>query len=171
MITAVDHRPANTTFIATGHPSMISDILSNRASVKPRKTLSGFTLIELMIVLAIIGVLAAVAYPSYSTYVTKTKRSDGTLALMEAVQAMERCRTTTFSYLNCTLTGKLAASPEGHYAIALTPAPTAATFTIVATPQGSQTADTKCATISIDHLGTQTSTPGTAGADTNECWP
>ena len=139
--------------------------------MKPSKPLTGFSLIELLIVIAIIGILAAVAYPSYTSYVIKTKRSDGTLALMEAVQAMERCKSTTFSYLNCTLTGQQTTSPEGHYAIALTPDPTASTFTVVATPQGNQTADTKCATILIDHLGTQSSSPGTDGADDNNCWP
>lgn len=151
--------------------SMISVKLLNRFAVTQHKPVTGFTLIELMIVLAVLGMLGAVAYPSYSSYVTKTKRSDGTLALMEAVQAMERCRTTTFSYSNCTLTSQLTTSPEGYYAIELTPAPTAATFTVVATPQGSQTADTDCATISIDHVGNRTSTPGTAGADDNGCWP
>ncbi len=150
---------------------MLSINLTNRVSVKPGKLLTGFSLIELLIVIAIIGILAAVAYPSYTSYVIKTKRSDGTLALMEAVQAMERCKSTTFSYLNCKLTGQKAISPEGYYSIELSPEPTASTFTIVAKPKGTQSGDSKCATISIDHLGNKTSTPGTAGADDNQCWP
>jgi len=150
---------------------MPSKKLTHRVSAKSLKPLTGFSLIEVLIVIAIIGILAAVAYPSYATYITKTKRSDGTLALMEAVQAMERCKSTTFAYVNCKLSGQQSVSPEGHYSIALKPAPTASTFTVVATPKGTQANDTQCATISIDHLGNQTSTPGTTGADTNQCWP
>jgi len=162
---------ANTTITATGQPIMLSNTRINRVSQKPKKQHSGFSLVELLIVIAIIGILAAVAYPSYTSYVIKTKRSDGTLALMEAVQAMERCKSTSFAYTNCTLVGQQAVSPEGHYTLALSPDPTASTFVIVATPQGPQAGDTECATISIDHLGTQTSTPGTDGADDNNCWP
>lgn len=150
---------------------MLSDKLTNRVSAKPCKPMTGFSLIELLVVIAIIGILAAVAYPSYASYVKKTKRSDGTLALLEAVQAMERCKSTLFAYTTCTLTGQQTVSSDGHYAIALSPDPTASTFTVVATPQGTQAGDAECKTMSIDHLGTQTSTPGTAGSDDNGCWP
>ncbi len=135
-----------------------------------KNSASGFSLIELLIVIAIVGILAAVAYPSYTSYVIKTKRADGTFGLLEAVQAMERCKSTKFTYAGCTLSGQQTLSPEKHYNIALDPAPTASSFTIVATPQGAQTNDTECASMSIDHLGNQTSTPGTAGQDTNQCW-
>lgn len=131
---------------------------------------SGFSLIELMIVLAIIGLLAGVAYPSYTEYVLKTKRTDAALALLEATQAMERCKSTQFSYANCELSARQAQSPEKLYTLALSPAPTASSYTIVATPQAEQASDTDCATISINHLGNRTSTPGAADADTNGCW-
>ena len=143
--------------------------MTNRL-VKKSNASSGFSLIELLIVIAIIGILAAVAYPSYGAYVTKTKRTDGTLALLEAVQSMERCKSTSFSYANCTLSGGITTSPEGHYLLSLTPAPTSSTFTIQAIPQGTQAGDTECASMSISHLGEQTSTPGTAGTDANNCW-
>jgi len=139
-------------------------------NTKAKSASSGFSLIELLVVIAIIGILAGIAYPSYTSYVIKTKRADGTFGLLEAVQSLERCKSTQFSYANCTLTGQQTISPEQHYTIALNPAPTASSFTVVATPQGSQVNDTDCATISIDHLGNQTSTPGTAGQDTNGCW-
>lgn len=59
---------------------------------------SGFTLIELMIVVAIIGLLSAIAYPSYTDYVTETRRADGMSALSGFANAMERYYTTNGTY-------------------------------------------------------------------------
>lgn len=126
---------------------------------------AGFTLIELLIVIAIIGIIAAVAYPSYAAHINKTRRADGQLGLLNAVQAMERCKTTRFSYAGCTLPASGQTSPENHYALALTPAPTASSFTLVATAQGAQVGDTACATITINNLGIRSGT--TAG---DACW-
>jgi len=156
---------------ATGRLIMLSNQITKRVCAKSRMLQKGFSLMELLIVIAIIGILATIAYPSYTDYVKKTKRSDGALALMEAVQAMERCKSTAFAYTNCTLTGQQSVSPESYYSIALSPDPTASTFTIVATPQGTQSSDTECATMSIDHLGNRTSTPGEVDSDDNGCWP
>ncbi|MGO1503151.1 MAG: type IV pilin protein [Marinobacter sp.] len=64
----------------------------------PRQS-NGFTLIELMIVVAIIGIIAAIAYPSYTQYVERARRSDAQGALMGLAAAMERHRTTNGSYM------------------------------------------------------------------------
>jgi type IV pilus assembly protein PilE len=60
---------------------------------------AGFTLIEMLIVLAIMVVLAAIVYPSYAGYVTKARRIEGQIALMEAVQQEERYFTRTNTYI------------------------------------------------------------------------
>ncbi len=122
----------------------------------------GFTLIELMIVVAIMGILAGIAYPQYGKYVQKSRRADGHLALLEEVQALERCKSTRYSYANCTLTHE--SSPENYYTIALTS--TASTFEITATGQDQQANDTDCNEMSINRLVERTPDP-----DTTRCWP
>ena len=127
-----------------------------------RNRVQGFTFIELMITVAIIGILAGIAYPQYGSYVEKTRRSDGHLALMSEVQTMERCKSTRYSYANCTLSRNN--SQENNYALTL--ATSASTFTITATGQGKQANDTDCAVMTIDQLGARTPDP-----DTTDCWP
>jgi type IV pilus assembly protein PilE len=58
----------------------------------------GFTLIELMITVAIVGILAAVVYPSYTEYVAKSRRAAAAAVLMEARQWMERFYTENYRY-------------------------------------------------------------------------
>ncbi len=62
--------------------------------------MKGFTLIELMIAVAIVGILAGIAYPSYVNHVKKSRRADATVALLGLANAMERRYTETNSYCN-----------------------------------------------------------------------
>ncbi len=117
------------------------------------KKSAGFTLIEVMIVVAIIGIISAIGFPSYSSYVKKSRRADGHLALLNVVQTMERCKTARFSYANCTVPPSQAKSPEQYYEIALDGGLTASTFTIKATAKNAQTKDTGCTELTIDELG------------------
>ena len=116
----------------------------------PARTI-GFTLIELMIAVAIVGILAAVAYPAYGQYVKRTQRTDAHFSLLAARQAMERCRSTTYSYATCSI-DTWADSQEGYYTLALAAGTTGSSFEIVATAVGPQANDTECPTITIDHL-------------------
>ncbi|EQD70960.1 type-IV pilin [mine drainage metagenome] len=127
----------------------------------------GFTLIELMIVVAIIAILSAIAYPAYTKYVYRSRRSDAYAALNQDQAIMERCYAQYFSYAPTTGSCPTIAanSPEGYYS--MTVAPTSSTYTITATAIGPQAADTGCATLSLDQAGNKTSTP--TGGSAN-CW-
>lgn len=134
----------------------------------------GFTLIEIIIAVAILGIVVAFAIPSYSSYVTRSKRVDAHIALREAAQIMERCRTENFTYVGCdTAAGAITASPDNYYSLAYSNV-TATTFTVTASPNTSksQANDTDCQRMTIDQTGftdsraTSTSTTSTA----NICW-
>ena len=111
----------------------------------------GFSLIEIMIVVAITGILAAIAYPSYGEYVKQTRRADAHFSLLAARQGMERCRSTTYTYENCSIAA-WETSEEGYYTLELKAGTTATSFEIEATAAGAQVNDTECASLTIDHL-------------------
>ncbi len=123
---------------------------------------AGFTLIELMIVVAIVGILAAIAYPAYTSQVMKSQRTDAKTALMTAAQNLERCFTEYNAYNNGACPAVPASSPEGYYTI--TVATTASTYTLTAAPaSGAVMNDTQCGTFTLNYLGVQTP----AGS---QCW-
>lgn len=133
----------------------------------------GFTLIELMITVAIVGILAAVAYPSYTSFVKRANRSDATRSLLLIAQSLQRCYSQNFTYTppgGCPTPAGTSTSQGGFYSI-VTAIPTATTYTIRATPLNPpQTADSKCAQFLLTSAGAQSAQSAAAVDTTKACW-
>jgi type IV pilus assembly protein PilE len=130
----------------------------------------GFTLIELMIAVAVLAILAAIAVPGYTEYVRRARRAEARSGLLQAAQWMERAATANGLYpAAANFPPALQTVPSGAYSIALTVPAGQTTFSLKATRQNNQTSD-KCGTFTLDNTGQQ----GIADADTsvtvNECW-
>jgi type IV pilus assembly protein PilE len=133
----------------------------------------GFTLIELMVVVAVIGILAAIAYPSYTQYIQKARRVDAKTALLDLGTRQERFFSTNNTYTKTpselgyggvfpldVLTGGSA-----FYQLNVTTA-TSTAFTASAIPVNGQLLD-KCGTYTLTQLGAQNVTGTLSAAD---CW-
>jgi len=142
---------------------------------------NGFTLIELMIVVAIIGILAGIAYPAYQDYVTRARRTDGKNILLATQLAQEKWRASNPSYTSdLTDLGFTADgggnfwSSDNHYNITVSgTSGTAYTLTATAPSSSLQFNDLDCRSLVIDENSNKTSTNsgGTAATTTTTtCW-
>ncbi len=140
------------------------------------KNSRGFTMLELIITMAIVAILTAIAVPSYNQYVIKANRNVAKSDLMELQQWMERNYSLTNSYLTMPSGTAVTAaalpfdnSPRNgtaYYAITFSAGPTASTYTLTATPNANQN-DVACGTLSVTNASVQTSSgTGTAAY----CW-
>lgn len=135
---------------------------------------AGFSLIELMIVVAIIAVLAALAYPAYQQYIIKTNRKAAESCLAEQANYMERYYTTNLTYtpgtgttfptLDCASANQTGA----NYTYTFPASSSSTAYTITAAPLSVlQQKDTTCGTLQVDQAGTRTiSGTGTLA----QCW-
>ena len=129
----------------------------------------GFTLIELMIVVAIVGILAAVAYPSYAEYIRRGHRAEARAGLLQAAQWMERAATAKGTYpLEADFPAALKTVPNNRYDVSIASAD-GATFTLTATPKGAQVGD-KCGNYTLANTGLRGAKGVTTGDIVTECW-
>ncbi len=142
---------------------------SRRLVCASRRAGQGFTLIELMIVVAVIAILSAIAYPSYTEYVRRGHRAEARAGLLEAAQWMERAATAQGTYpLTAQFPAGLTRVPGERYAIALN-SPDGAVFTLTATPQGAQVGD-RCGAYTLTNTGLRGANGTTNGAIVTDCW-
>ncbi|WP_297528577.1 type IV pilin protein [Thiohalobacter sp.] len=137
----------------------------------------GFTLIELMIVVAIVAILASLAYPSYRQHVLRTNRADCAAVMLEAASALERYYSANNSYAGAAVGAngipstcpKDAAATGGtpHYNLSLVLSNGSLAYTLTATPTSSQSADA-CGNLTL----TQTGVKGRSGSGKSvaDCW-
>jgi type IV pilus assembly protein PilE len=138
-----------------------------------RTIAKGFTLIELMITVAVVAILGSIAMASYTNQIQKSRRTDARSAVMDLAGREEKLFSTVNAYSGTAsdLGYGGGAFPitigSGYYSVNIAVPNPPISFVVTATAIGSQAGDTKCATLSVDQLGSQTST-GTETAAT--CW-
>ncbi|MCH4897629.1 type IV pilin protein [Pseudomonas sp. B707] len=130
-----------------------------------RRSNRGFTLVEIMIVIAIIGIMLTIGLPSYNEYVKKGRRADVVSNLSEQAQILER-----FYSKNNVYTGVTGLS-TGNDFYTITPTITDQTFLLTATRKtGTAMATDKCGDFTLTNTGVRSMNNATTGLTTKDCW-
>ncbi|MGY3040626.1 type IV pilus assembly protein PilE [Rhodanobacter sp. TND4EL1] len=126
----------------------------------------GFTLIEMMIVVAIIAILAAIAYPAYTKYIIKTRRVAAESCLTQYSNYMERFYTTNLTYVAAPNPGFdcQSAAQTGNFYDYTASNLTASGYLLTGTPKGAQASDS-CGALTLNQTGARTAVGGNA-----TCW-
>ncbi|MDH5823824.1 type IV pilin protein [Luteimonas sp. RD2P54] len=137
-----------------------------------RRSVAGFTLIELMVVVAVVAILAAIAVPSYQEQVRKSRRGQAKADLVELAQRAERHHTTNNTYETFwdTVAATDRQSPRGgeaRYVIGIS-AVDANSYLLTAVPQGAQARDTRCMSLTLSSTGEKDIVGGSGAAA--DCW-
>lgn len=147
-------------------------MIENSAMSHQRRSNTGFTLIEVIVVVAIIGIIAAIAVPSYARYMIDARRTDAMVILSELAGEQQRYFTENNEYADDMQTlgyGSAATliSPEGHYLVSVSNPGGMGRFVLTATPVagGKQADDSECLAFTISDTGAKQNT----GSDT-DCW-
>lgn len=140
-----------------------------------KKSLFGFTLVELMVAVAIVAILAALGLPAYTSYVARARRAEGKAALVDLAARMERFYSQNNAYTTATVAAGVpttdvlttAATEEGWYTLSIT-AQGATNYTLQAAPNGAQaTDDATCGNLTLNNLGTKGIS---GGGQVQTCW-
>ena len=135
-----------------------------------RKSSRGFTLVELMVTVAVISILAAIGYPAYTNYTYKARRTEATGSLLDFATRMERYYADNNAYPVATddievkdiMRSDTADTEHGYYTLGFA-AQAAQSYTLQAVPGGAQSSDT-CGTFTINSLGARNV------SGTGTCW-
>ena len=138
----------------------------------PRRHCSGFTLIELMIAIAIVAILATLALSSYSAYVKRANRTYATNALVNYSQALQRCYSQYFTFLStsCPVVAGTTTTPDLYYSITVS-IPANNSYKLTAVPvKAPQINDTQCMTFTLLSSGQQLATDSQNADNSQICW-
>ncbi len=138
------------------------------------KKQQGFSLTEMMITIAVAGILLAVAIPSYQSHIRSTNRGMASACLVQMSQFMERVYTSSMAYNS--FNGSATQLPTmqcrtdllDEYTFSMTA--DESTYSVVATPRGSQAGDTGCGALSINQSGTRTANGESTTDIVKKCW-